>query len=291
MKKIFSMLLAACCLGSLCSCGADITYKNSDKYSVGGATVSGVKNLEIGWVDGSVTIATHEGEGVIFSETSNEPLKEADQLRYYLDGDKLYLQYARAGRVNLKNLEKKLTVLLPARTELSSLKIDAVSADVFCGKENGNFSCDRAEIDTVSGNVSVRLLAGGSKLKMATVSGDITAKMTGIFEELEANSTSGDVQISASAPHGFSVNTVSGDAELVFSGVPDRGTVDTVSGEILLSLPEGSSFTVSYSTVSGEIDCEHSGAIRSGKIEVGQGGSEFRMSSVSGDLKIGKAQP
>ena len=116
MKKLFPFLLAALCLGSFCSCGTNITYKNAEKYSVGGSTVTGVARLEIGWLDGSVAIGTHDGEGVIFSETASRELGDADKLRYWLNGDKLYLQYARAGRVNLKNLNKELTVLLPAGT-------------------------------------------------------------------------------------------------------------------------------------------------------------------------------
>ena len=291
MKKLFPFLLAALCLGSFCSCGTNITYKNAEKYSVGGSTVTGVARLEIGWLDGSVTIGTHDGEGVIFSETASRELGDADKLRYWLNGDKLYLQYARAGRVNLKNLNKELTVLLPAGTELLSLEINGVSADIVCGGGGGDFSCRQAEIASISGNLSVRLLSSGGTLELESVSGRITAETVGQFERLKAESTSGDVRMTASALREFEISTVSGDIELVLlSGEPREGQVETVSGAVSLFLPEGIGFTAKYKTVSGSFRCEHSGTLETGRIEVGNGACELKLESVSGDLEIRKTE-
>lgn len=136
-----------------------------------------------------------------------------------------------------------------------------------------NLRADEVQVETVSGDAEVRVIAG--TLTVKTVSGDIQAT--------EADSPA------------VSLLTVSGDAHWhcasSFSG-SFAGT--TVSGDIRLELPKGSDTRIEMNTTSGSLDLilpltEKVLTERHGEGNLGNGTGSIRLQSVSGDLTVAEA--
>ncbi len=181
-----------------------------------------------------------------------------------------------------------------------SVSVNTVSAGASVSGVNG-----AVEVRAVSGEVMVE---GRPRTVVAeSVSGDVTVNAT--TREVRARSVSGDVNVSgvSGSATGSTVSgdltvtgsrlsggfqTVSGDVRL--KGDLDRsGTLDvkTHSGEVELAL-DGSPADVDFSTFSGDVDVDVSGAQverrsrREQQIRVGRGGSRVTVRTFSGDLRI-----
>ena len=120
-KRCFVFLLALC-LAMLAGCQGSgiqnqvttVTYDRPESYTAGGGeTTQPVERVTIDWYSGSVTVARHDGDAVAFSETANRTLEEGLTLRWRVEDGTLSLVYCQAGQVQLGDLEKDLTVLLP----------------------------------------------------------------------------------------------------------------------------------------------------------------------------------
>ena len=150
----------------------------------------------------------------------------------------------------------------------------------------------RLEIESVSGDISIVDIAGN--IDLGTVSGDIDAR--GLGGNLELSSVSGDVEVLDASAERLRANTTSGD--VVYRGsLYDGGSysLTTTSGDARLVYPDGASFSVSASTVSGSIRAGDTG-IRVNKPKygpganlkgaVGSGGPDIDMTTVSGSVRL-----
>ena len=128
-------------------------------------------------------------------------------------------------------------------------------------------------VDAVSGEVEVTAVAP-SKLTIRTVSGDVAIR-AGTIEGLEAATTSGDIRVAGRLDDAgfFAIETVSGDAILApASGV--RIEAASVTGDIRSDL---------------EAHIQRDGGRQA--IEVGSGGPTVSFRSMSGDLRVVRAEP
>ena len=137
-KRCFVFLLALC-LAMLAGCQGSgiqnqvttVTYDRPESYTAGGGeTTQPVERVTIDWYSGSVTVARHDGDAVAFSETANRTLEEGLTLRWRVEDGTLSLVYCQAGQVQLGDLEKDLTVLLPEDLTLEELAVDTGAAPV-----------------------------------------------------------------------------------------------------------------------------------------------------------------
>lgn len=239
MKKTTKILLLVCLCLLLVGCRnhsgitvfGSYNYSDAGRYRSGGASVQEASELNINWVDGSVTVGFHKGQEIVFSEQASGRLTEESSLHWRLNNGVLYVKYAASGFRTGEGLNKQLTVLLPEGMRLDAVRIDAVSADV--GLEAG--MVDDLVVNAVSGNVH----AVCDEVRTAAV-----------------DSVSGDVQMKfAHAPASIRINTVSGDAVAEMprtAGFTAR--VDTVSGAVGGSMPMTESSRGRY--VSGDGSCD-----------------------------------
>ena len=117
------LLLAGRIFNTLLSKGSDTTVDTSatkdykdlkNDYSADGVytvQLKDLKELDIDWISGSVTVALTDEDVVRFVETAQKEIKEKDALRYGVSGDTLRIQACKKGYVG-KLPEKDLTVLL-----------------------------------------------------------------------------------------------------------------------------------------------------------------------------------
>lgn len=239
MKKVvIAILVVLLCLvvirvatGGLVIGGVSLggyKYDHADRYTAGGTRISGrVDALDVSWVSGRVTVERYDGDEILVSETANRTLKADEELRWWLDGDKLYVKFAASGYRGVNRLDKQLTIQVPQSWTADQLTISAVSAAV----EADVYDVETITLNTVSGAM------------------DVTAREAG---EISANTVSGGLHVTVGKARSIIVCSVSGSA-VVEAERLDKLDASNVSGKVRICLPERVGFIADVSSVSGDV--------------------------------------
>ena len=63
-------------------------YNNAEMYTAGDTEITGeIRNIDINWTSGKVTVAIHTDETVMLRESAKRSLSEDEKLQWWLDGD------------------------------------------------------------------------------------------------------------------------------------------------------------------------------------------------------------
>lgn len=169
------------------------------------------------------------------------------------------------------------------------------NADSYCDErgmhEDGN---DRSWRDRERARYDIEVrVPRRMRVSASTVSGDV--RVSGTTLEVRATTVSGDARVEdVRAQDRVRVTSVSGDVTARLATLA-QGTdleLKSVSGDIELSLPSTAGFTVSMSTVSGDLTSDFPLQMRgrfnrrSINATVNDGGSDLDVSTVSGDVRI-----
>ena len=328
-KSMMMKLGAAVCVIALCVCCVSIggrailsgfRYDNADKYTAGGAVIDGdVKKLDIHWTDGAVVFVERAGDGIELSETAQKTISGNAQLRWWLDGDTLRVQYAKKGFFTLTSLNKTLTVALPQGMALEDVRVDATSADV---KAPG-LTADAVAMDLTSGDldleltgpaqsvalsgtsgdlhatlqsaktVSVGTTSGAIRLDLAdsadsvalsSTSGDIGANVGGA-KALTAASTSGAIQVQAGSAEKADLESTSGDINARFTAF-DALKIEATSGNVTAALPDKPGFLARVDTTSGSFDSAIALTQDGEKYGCGDESGQLTIDTTSGDVHL-----
>lgn len=171
--------------------------------------------------------------------------------------------------------------------EATSVRLESVSGTIQIGDH-----LNRVYVKTVSGKIKLRNIRGNIEAK--TTSGKVSGHE--INGDIKASSVSGDLAFLDSQGGLSYLHTTSGKirAELKVIDKDASGmSLSTVSGDITLYLPEDASFDLDISTVSGEINSGFKVLIdsvskRKLQGEVGDGGINIELETVSGDISLRK---
>lgn len=220
--------------------------------------------LDIDWVAGDVKIMVTDGEEIVVTEHADRGIPAEYALLLEADNT-LRIRYSN-DVWGIDMPEKDLTVLLPRTVaeNLTAVDLSGVSADFAVDKLTVRESFS---FDTTSGKLKTEVLtATGAKADVNSVSGDI--ELDGSFREVKAGSTSGEI-------------------DLMLRNAPAAVEVSTVSGEVDVELPAGTGFTLDYSTVSGELECDFL-LTKSvdGKFVCGDGACRMEIGTTSGSLSV-----
>ncbi|MBR7081794.1 MAG: DUF4097 family beta strand repeat protein [Oscillospiraceae bacterium] len=227
-------------------------FGSGDTDSVTGGEVNrvpaaDVHSIEINWVDGDIEICSAEdSDEIVFTE---EYSGNSEPLEYTLEGGRLIIDYCKATR-------SFIGINLNNLWDAKSLKV-SIPASL-----RGELR--RLSVDTVSSKCVVSD-QGADKLYINTVSGKIEAD--GDFREIDADSVSGRVDITCGT-------------------LPDDMDIDTVSGGVRLTLPENDGFSVEFDSVSGDLKSDLALARFEERYTYKNGGPDFAVDTVSGDLNI-----
>ncbi len=313
MKKskilVFALIVVLVALGAgaVLVFGENIglTYSNADKYTAGGTTVTGlVENLDVNWTSGKVQVEYHAGDGIIVSETGNRTISGDDELRWWLDGDTLRIQYAKSGRIRLfDRLQKTLTISLPEGTVLKTARLHLTSGDVDIPKltadeteltvTSGDISAAaETRIMTVkatSGNLDIRLTGETENVTIKVTSGRITADLA-TAKHVEIGSTSGDIRASGRVGDAV-IDATSGKISVRFDAFESL-KINVTSGNVKAELPEDPGFTCEASMTSGDFNYRgFSRVSKDGKTYTfGSGEKTCTIKTTSGDIEIQKAE-
>ena len=287
--------------------GDAIIYKDGESYSTGSARLTEqVRELEIHWPYGSVTVQPYEGSEVVIREA--EPQNESLRLRYRLTNGKLTIYEFKSGyRTDPTDAgQKSLEVLFPAQQASSLWKIEISGAS--SGIHVEAVEAENMELDTASGNVAVRnckigeldvdSASGGCLVEdsvlggfsVSSASGNVTVKRCKA-ERFDVDTASGECLAEDSELGSFSMDSASGGLTVHTKTAPRKVEFETVSGDCELFLPVDTGFTVEKDGISSDLNIEGFAVMTVGKnIVCGDGAAEFSFDCVSGDVTIRAAQ-
>ena len=327
-RKTFSTMLTVCAVILVLAVVVGLSgvfnaigtqYANAEQYSAGGADIEApVRNLDIHWTNGSVNIVYDSGSSVRLQETSDKPISEDMQMRWWLDGDTLRVQYEKSGLRLFRFIpqEKALTITLPEGTAFDHVRVDATSGDL-------NLPALRAEslaLHTTSGNINAA--AESQTVAVSATSGDIALKL-GETKTVDAAATSGSIGIEAAAVDALKAGATSGGISLnadrtghvnlgttsgnIYLDVRDADSakigatsgsvnvrlarlrsleIGVTAGNITLALPETPGFTARVSTTAGTFDYDMPLNKQGGLYVCGDGTADVKVSTTAGDVHI-----
>ena len=279
MLSRFSINMPFSCAGA-----GSVYYDDAERYTPGGGSVaaSGIREIELNWVEGRVNIVEGTGDSIRFSETGAGALEEKYQLHSYVKGDKLIIQFCKANTRTFQVLNKTLTLELPQGMELTELTVQSVSAKVEIGKA----SAEKLSITTVSGAMEATGIKAGT-IKAEAVSGNIMLSQSS-GREFSANSISGSILLENSQFEEVNADGVSGEIALSPGNVLKRLKAESVSGNLRVTLPENMPFTASYDSVSGNFQCDFPVEMQKERAIYLGGGADIDLETISGGIYIHK---
>ena len=222
--------------------------------------------LDIDWVSGEVEILVTSGDAVSLMERVERGTSASYAMTVSEQDGVLKVRYVEDEFLTLPDLPaKKLVVHLPREVaeSLTAVSFSSVSADFDVDPLTVR---DSFTFSSVSGDLETDFItAENVNAEVSTVSGKI--ELDGSFRQVNGESTSGEL-------------------DLKLRTCPEAVSLVAVSGDVDVELPRDAGFTLDYSTVSGDLECDFA-AKRSGeKLICGDGGCEISVSTTSGDLKI-----
>lgn len=276
-------------------------YEHAEKYTAGDAEITGiVKNLEVNWTSGKITVAYHGKETVELRETAKRPIGEDQKMRWWLDGDTLRIQYCKAG-LNWSlaaDPDKELVLTLPEGIELDSTLFNLTSGDLIIpGMRTGNL-----QMTATSGNLNAE--AEANICMATTTSGDQQLKLQGKTARIQTTATSGNIRIEAEEAGQIQAVCTSGDMDIRagkneqanLSGTSTRVrvrleemkrlSVNTTSGDVTAELPEAPGFSAQLQTLSGDLETGMALTKRGNQYACGDGSGSVMINTTSGDIRI-----
>lgn len=240
------------------------TLEDGATASTGSVPASQIRDIEIQWVAGNITIQPGDTDSITFAESSGVP--EADQMVWKQSGDKLILQFSQAkfSFDFTTDFAKDLIVTVPQDWSCSDLDIDAVSADL----DISGLTVNEMDIETVSGKCDLSG-CGVNKIALETVSGDLAFE--GTLERMDFES-------------------VSATCTATLSNTPKELDFDSLSGDLILTLPENTGFTAKIDSLSGEISSEFPTTVSKNTHTYGDGGCRINADTMSGSMLIKKGE-
>lgn len=229
--------------------------------STGEVTASKVKNIEIDWTSGSITIQHADVDTISFAETPG--LDENQKMLWKLQGDTLVINNSRYRVIIGISKSKDLVVTVPMDWNCVDLDIETVSADITVDSltaEDVTISAVDGECD-FTGNCSV------GELNIETVSGNIT--FNGDMAKLNCEGVHADFWGS-------------------FAKAPQSIELSTVDGNVELFLPADTGFTVELDAVSRSFDSDFETTVTNDRYVHGDGKCSIEIDGVNGIVTINK---
>lgn len=287
IKLIAFMAILLVFLFGLTSCisFSAILYSNANEYSVGNTTVNGqIETLDIDWVSGSVKIETHQEQGIIIKEETNEEISNKMRVHWWADGKTLKIKFSASGiRVKLfKTCRKELTVIVPETSVFSKIDVKVSSASIETAKLNSK----KVHIASSSGIIDTILKT--DEIKINTSSGNVILHQENQTEKINITTASGNISLFGSKINSVTLKSSSGKIKGDFEVTPSKGVFRSTSGKVVLNLPENVGFTIKSRSTSGDFESNFA-LVKSGKTYTyGDGISNIEIKTTSGDVVVNK---
>jgi DUF4097 and DUF4098 domain-containing protein YvlB len=212
MKKLWVFAMAALLLPivfAFSGCGGvDLyMYLYAGQYTqiVSGGSYENVKDLDIDWVAGNITIKSGNVDNVTITERGDNAAVRPAYFRH-LENGFMDIRYYRSGETRDTSIMKDLEIVIPNNTTLKGILINAplVSNINIIG-----VNCDDVKITTNSSNVVVTS-SNFSTAKVVSTTGDITFTSCIVDYTLTLNPNTGNVLVENCEVLDYSIYTFQG---------------------------------------------------------------------------------
>lgn len=261
---LLSIMIAGIVMNGLQFHFANFGIQGGTVSSEGSVDADQIRQLQVEWISGSVTIQTGDTDTITFRETGASD--EKDTMVWKQSGEKLQIQYQKP-RVWFGlsfgmdgSEEKDLVITVPTDWNARDVKITSVSAEVSAS----GITADTLALENVSAQCDLT---------------DCTVK------KLEVQTVSGAVDVTGTVTD-IDVETVSADCTLTLAYGTSQIELESVSGDLILYLPSSQGFTVELDAVSGEISTAFPTTVNDGTHTHADGSCKIDASSVSGNISI-----
>ena len=227
-----------------------------------------IREIEIEWVAGSITIEPADVERITVKETmASDP---AYTMVCRTGQNKLSIRFCEEnqfkwgfGSVFGEELSKNLIIRVPKNYQLDSLEVDAASANMTVK----NMAIREVEFSGASGVANFENCVV-DEMDIDTASGDVT--FTGTMKKLDCDAASASVRA-------------------VLDNEPTHIDMDSMSGDLDLTLPDYAGFTVRMDAASSDFYSDFDTTVRNDNYVCGDGSCRINMDAMSGDVYIRKA--
>lgn len=326
MKQATRSIVAVLCAALLLWAALPLLpAARAEQENVGDAEISaGIKNLEIEWTSGKVTIAYHSGSAVMIQEKITGLVSQDQRLRWALDGDTLRIRYDKPGfhLFSFLSFTKELTVTLPEDLILREARITAESAalilpdlraeNLYLSTKSGDIQARASarvlQASATSGDIVAQVMSDAEEVSLAVKSGKITLETAYRAEAVNLSATSGGIRAAIREAGQMQISTKSGDIQAVVGSVKQAEckstsgdvtleiaawealSVQTTSGSVTAALPASPGFTARIQTASGRIK-QTMGLTRQGKdYFCGDGSAAVTIHTTSGSVTISEKE-
>ena len=219
---------------------------------------SDVRNLEINWASGNITIIRDDIDEILVEEIANGEIK--DPMTYNLRGNTLQINYAEGNvRIGFGSLQKKdLNITVPMDWSCGDLIINSASTDV----EIREIAADQLELNTASSNCTITNSTIGN---------------------LELNGASCDLNYSGSL-NSLTCDGASANITAVFTNVPRSIELDGASADLDITLPSNCGYEIDMDGVSNR--CTSEFTTSKGSHSYGNGACKITIDGVSATVHI-----
>ena len=245
-------------------------YDSAERYTAGGTTLDApVRNLDIDWIDGSVTVSCGSQSAVSIAETAPKAISPDAALRWWLDGDTLRIRYAKSGFSPFRGSGKDLEVILPGDVSLKDVRVGIVS---------GTLAFDGT--GAAAPDIGKMVLSGASGRIRASV---------GSVKEMEISTASGSISLNGNEVQKASVESASGAIDVALNAFGDL-RIDAASGDVALALPSSPGYRAEIETDSGSFESSAALTRKGSAYFCGDGSGTLRVGAVSGDVRLEDAR-
>ena len=253
--------------GDKWSLWTDYTYDDSN-YTVGDGSVA-VENLteiDLDWVDGTVTLVSCKDTYPSLTEKSENELTEGSLLRWHLSEDgKLTVKYRESsfflGRG--KNKQKDLILRVPERFAANlSIKINVSSSTVFLD----GIAAKSVSVESDRGNVA--LLSGS------------------VLEDLSIHTTSGKILVSGVVTERFELISKKNEIKVDAAVLPKDAVIETGDKDIHVEFSDTPSISLKFNAEKGKYASDFALAETDGRLLSGDGYTKLEVTTKSGTLYL-----
>ena len=321
-NKVWKTVIILCVIALIVEAAIQfLPLLHADEEQLGNAEISAdIRNLEIQWAAGKVTVAYHTENVIRVSEKTSGLISGDMRLRWFLEGDTLRIEYDQPGfhLLSLLPHSKELTVTLPQGIALDNVSITAASAELnipILYANSVNMQSDSGAIHAMvdarsikanltSGAMEMQVMREAEQVLLESASGAISlvaneavqqasvsavsGKIRAIVKqagEFKATSTSGDIQAAVGQATKAVITSTSGKVFVETDGI-DALSIRTISGGVTAYLPVTPGFTARIDTVSGRFMHQLPMTEQGNTYVAGDGSGKVEISTVSGNILL-----
>lgn len=182
---------------------SDTYFGELNEYSSGNAELElgSIKGIEVSWNDGDIKVSEYDGDKILISEETAEPLSEKDKLIYLSKNGKLIIRTSKVldDKKNEVSIEKHLSIRIPKKNRIliDEVKLSTVNSRIIVDAEY----VSKLKIDSANGDIN--LLGRYDKIEINNASGNTKAELLNCPQNVYLDAVNGNVSLSIPENKGF----------------------------------------------------------------------------------------